>query len=235
MILFSVNRTYVLYDELTGRREDRKNMVGHAIFTDPAEARDFLSRSEWETEADLNNPHITWQTSHAGMLEEGWELGRNEDLLKEPTDAIDLGLLDKNEDVPVILRRSKDPSLQGVVMAVLPTLPPNPWLYGESPSPTVIPKILIIAGDMASFEAPSTLRDTVPSDFDNSFSPVLPLAAALVARVGLKLKQVKTATEAHRIKRRETYLNVEELSVNRSADRTGETFTKGINRYIDLS
>ncbi len=235
MIIFNVNRTYVIYDDLIGRRVNRKNMVGHAVFTDPAEAKDFLSRPEWETEADLNNPHITWQTSHAKMLEEGWQLGMDEDLLKEPSDAIDLGLLDKTEDVPVALRRSKDPALQGEVMAVFPTLPPNPWLYGETPSPTAIPKILVIQGDMASFEGPSNLRDTVPSEYDNSFSPVLPLVADMVSRVGLKIKHVKTVTEAHRNRRRDIYLNIEELSINRSADRTGETFTKGLNRYIDLS
>lgn len=231
MIYFQVHRTYILRDDITGQQRDFKDQVGIARFDNPFDAKNFIARTVW-TEDDLSHPCLQWDCSHEEMVKQGWDL--EWELDKEPTEAVDSGLLEGDE-VPVVVRIGRGFAGIGKVMAVLPTLPPNPWLYGHNPNTSKAPKLFTLLPDGGRFVDALELRTTEATNQDSSYYPILPAAKALIESFGKKMVQYPRITEEHNQARKRAYENAGDISIgNYSVSGHSQAHVSSFNRIIDL-
>lgn len=229
MIYFQVHRTYVLHDDISGIQRDFLDQVGIARFDDPLEARNFIARSKWNEE-DLVHPNIQWDCPHDEMVKKGYEL--DFELDKEPTEAVDSGLL-QGDEVPVVLRMGRGFAGIDKIMAVLPTLPPNPWLYGHNPAQRD-PKLFVVLPDGGKFMNMQDLRPTEATTVDHSYKPILPAVTALVESFGKKVLLCRRITAEHNAARKHAYENAAEISSGGVITAHSQAHVAGFNRVIDL-
>lgn len=229
MIYFQVHRSYILTDDITSAIIDYKDQVGIARFEHPFEARQFILRTQWN-DADLVHPSIQWDRSHEEMVQNGWELDPDKD--KEPTEAIDSGLLE-GEEVPVVLRHGRGFAHLNKIMAVFPTLPPNPWLYDQNPRRNKLPKLFVMTDTGGRFLEVEDLRPTEATMIDNSYHPILPFAKAFVESFGKKVKQYPKITAEHTTTRINAYTNSADISMG-NVNRSSQAHVASYQRVIDL-
>lgn len=231
MVYFQVHRSYVLLDDITGGAKMFKDHVGIARFERPLDARQFILRPKW-TEEDLSRPEIQWDCSHEDMLKQGWDLSDDQD--KEPTEAVDSGLL-IGDEVPVVLRHGRGFAGLNKIMAVLPTLPPNPWLYDQNPRRTKVPKLFVITATGGRFLELEDLRPTEATQMDNSYHPILPTTNAFIESFGKKMKLYPKITAEHTEARTNSYLNSADISMGSSGGASpGRAYVDRNQRFIDL-
>lgn len=231
MIYFQVHRSYVMRDDITNAVREYKDLVGIARFDNPFDARQFILRPHWRDD-ELSHPCIEWVHTHDDMTKEGWDLDYDNE--KEPTEAVDSGLL-IGDEVPVVLRIGRGFAGLNDIMAVFPTLPPNPWLYDHAPNTSKLPKMFMLRADGGKFVEIGDLRATEVTSVDHSYHPILPAVEALVSTLGKKVLLCKKITTAHTEERIRVYTHSGDISTGNSVSPGLSTaYVDSYRRIIDL-